>query len=240
MVDLSLVLACYKDGAHLEESLREIEKTLYQTRYSYEFIIIDDFSPDGSHQVVPRACSQRMNCRYVLHKENVGRGGTVSEGIQMAEGRFVGYLDLDLEVHCRYIPSMLRALEEGYDVATAHRFYEIHWSLDTFFRYLLSVSYRRLIKQKLKLPYMDTETGYKFFRRDRILPILNLVESQGWFWDTEIMARCYYEDLRVCEIPALFIRRWDKESTVRPIRDSWEYYKELKRFCRQLRKEGFL
>lgn len=236
-IDVSLVIACYKDGAYLETSLREIELVMAQTRYSYELLVIDDCSPDGSAQVVTEAASKRDNARYILHEKNIGRGGTVSEGMRMATGVYVGFLDIDLEVHARYIPSMIAALEDGYDGAIAHRFYEIRVNPDIFFRYILSVSYRRLVRCMLGLPYMDTETGYKFFRRDRILPLLDEIYSPGWFWDTEIMAQCHYRGLRIQEIPALFIRRPERTTTVKPIRDSIVYFRELIHFYRRLRKE---
>lgn len=230
MVDLSLVIACYNDGAHLEESVCEIERTLKDTRFSYELIFIDDASPDGSVNELKRCAEARSNARWVAHKRNAGRGATVAEGMRMGQGRIVGFIDIDLEVHCRYIPSMLQALEDGYHCATAWRHYEIRWSLDTFFRFILSVSYRGLVRLMLHLPYQDTETGYKFFRRETILPLLDEAQSPGWFWDTEIMALCHRHNLSVIEIPALFVRRHDKKSTVKPVRDSIVYFIELLRF----------
>ncbi len=233
--DLTLVVPCYKDGLHFEESLWQIEQTLAQTRYRWETILIDDCSPDGSAFAVEQAAEKRENARVVLHSANVGRGGTVAEGIRMARGKWVGFIDVDLEVHCRYIPSMLLALESGFDVASAYRIYEIKWSLHLLIRHILSMGYRRLVRFMLKLPYRDTETGFKFFQRDKILPILDSVESTSWFWDTEIMAQCHYHHLNVAEIPALFIRRWDKQSTVRPLSDSIRYFRELWRFRKRIR-----
>ncbi len=138
MIDLSLVIACYNDGAHLEINLQEIERILQQIQCEYELILIDDASPDGSARAVERAAATRDNARVVLHAKNVGRGGTIAEGIRLAHGIYVGFLDIDLEVHGRYIPSMLLALDDGFDAATAFRHYEIRWNIDTFFRYLLS------------------------------------------------------------------------------------------------------
>lgn len=236
-IDLTLVIPCYNDGPHLEASLREIERVLSQTRYTYEMILIDDCSPDGSAEKVKEAAARRGNVRAVYHAHNVGRGGTVVEGMKLARGTYVGYLDIDLEVHCRYIPSMLLALEDGCDGATARRHYEIRLSLDTFFRHVLSSGYRRLVRLFLGLPYQDTEAGYKFFRRERILPLLGQTRNTGWFWDTEIMAQCHFHGLRIQEIPVLFLRRWDKKSTVRPLRDSVVYLIELIRFRARLKKE---
>ncbi len=240
MVDLSIVIACYKDGAHLENSLCEIERFLNQTQYTYEFIIIDDCSPDGSAKQVEISAAKRSHARMILHEQNVGRGGTVAEGMKLAEGTYVGYLDIDLEVHCRYITSMVLALEDGWDGAIAFRVYNVGWNLDMLFRNILSVGYRTLVHKMLKLPFRDTETGFKFFQREKILPILEKTHSPGWFWDTEVMARCHFNGLTICEIPALFMRRWDKTSTVRPIRDSIVYFRELLAFRKQLHKEGVL
>ncbi len=236
-MDVSLVIACYNDGPHLEVSLSEIENTLNQTHYTYEFIIIDDCSPDGSAKIAQLCAEQRPHARCVLHERNQGRGATVCEGLKMAQGKYIGFLDIDLEVHCRYIPSMIWALEEGYDAATAYRVYEIQWNADTFFRHVLSVTYRRLVKWMLDLSYKDTETGFKFFRRERVVPILEQCQSPGWFWDTEIMALCHAYGLQVKEIPALFLRRWDKKSTVRPVRDSLIYLRELYRFKKRFKPE---
>lgn len=240
-VDISLVIACYRDGPHLEAHLCEIERTLEQTRYSYEFIIIDDGSPDGSADAVRQAVEKRGNAQAVIHTSNVGRGGTVAEGMRLARGTFVGYLDIDLEVHCRYIPSMILALQNvkdgggGYDGATGMRVYEIGFNLDTLFRHILSVGYRFLLRIFLHIPYLDTESGYKFFRREKILPVLELTKDPGWFWDTEIMAYCFQNGLKIVEIPVLFIRNQDIPSTVNPLRDSWDYLKKLIRFSKALR-----
>ncbi len=233
--DLSLVVACYNDGDYLEHSLQEIERVMAQTRYSFELILIDDCSPDGSAQVVKDAAMKRNNAQLVLHLHNVGRGGTVAEGMRIAKGNYVGFLDIDLEVHARYIPSMIRAMEDGFDGATAHRFYEIRWKPDIMFRHVLSSGYRRLVRSLLKLPYQDTETGYKFFLRERILPILDQTHCPGWFWDTEIMAQCFYHGLRIQEIPALFLRRPERTTTVKPFRDSLIYFRELLRFRQRCR-----
>ncbi len=229
-LDISLVIACYNDGAYLEDSLREIELVMAQMRYNYELIIIDDCSPDGSAEIVKREADKRANARCVLHQKNAGRGATVTEGMRIAKGQYVGFLDIDLEVHCRYIPAMIQALDEGYDGATAHRFYEIRCNPGLFFRHILSVGYRLLMRMMLHLPYRDTETGYKFFNREKILPVLDDCHSPGWFWDTEIMSLCHDHGLKIKEIPALFLRRPERTTTVKPIRDSIIYFIELLKF----------
>ena len=84
---------------------------------------------------------------------------------------------------------------------------------------------------------MDTEAGFKFFNRENILPVLAAVDNQHWFWDTEIMIRSYLTGLKITQIPTLFIRRFDKYSTVNPITDSIEYLVQLYRFKKRIKQE---
>jgi glycosyltransferase involved in cell wall biosynthesis len=230
--DVTLVIACYNEEPILEASIAETFRVLDALRAQTEVIFVDDASRDGTRQVIDRiiAAHPQRAIGKIEHPRNVGRGGTVTDGIRAARGRYVGYIDIDLEVHARYIPPCLAALEEGYDVATALRVYKFYWrSLD---RYVMSKGYRWLMGRMLGLPLQDTETGFKFFRRDRILPVLDRTEDRGWFWDTEVMARAHFAGLRIIEIPALFVRRFDKQSTLHPWADTIDYLKKLWRFRR--------
>jgi glycosyltransferase involved in cell wall biosynthesis len=234
---LSLVLACYNEAEHLEASFAEIRETLEQTTWPFEIIFVDDRSRDRTPELLRSLVTAHpdLELRLVLHEQNQGRGATVSEGFRAARGKITGYLDIDLEVHCRYIPALARAIEKGADIATIRRIYALQ--LGSLDRYFMSRGYSWLVRRLLKLPYFDTETGYKFFRRESVLPLLDEVEDRGWFWDTEFMARAHQRGLRVTELPGAYIRRSDKTSTVRGLRDSLSYFVQLLRFRRRLEQD---
>jgi len=229
-VDFSLVVACYNETSHLEASVAETFRVLDALRWTSEVIFVDDRSRDRTRAVIARIVEANPGraLRVILHEHNVGRGGTVTDGLRAARGRLAGFIDIDLEVHARYILPCLLALEAGADVATAHRIYRFQWrSLD---RYILSRGYFWLMRRMIDVPVGDTETGFKLFRRERILPVLDQCEDRGWFWDTEVMVRAHHAGLRIEEVPALFLRRFDKQSTVQPVRDTLDYLRKLWRF----------
>ena len=231
-IDLSLVVACYNEESILERSVGEIFQILDALRLNSEVIFVDDASFDGTSGVIDRILREnpKRELRKCEHAQNVGRGCTVSDGIRAARGRFVGFIDVDLEVHPRYIFPCLIALEQGYDVATALRIYKVR--LTSLHRVVMSRGYNKLLRWWLDVPLIDTETGYKFFRRDRILPLLERVHDQRWFWDTEIMVHAYLAGLHIIEIPALFERRWEKPSSVKILRDSVRHFQNLYRLSR--------
>lgn len=230
--DLTLVIACYNEEPILAESVAETLRVLDSLKLTSEIIFVDDASRDNTVRVIDAIIRDHpcRTIRKIVHPTNVGRGGTVTDGIEAASGRFVGFIDIDLEVHARYIPACIVALEAGCDVATALRVYKFYWrSLD---RYFLSKGYRALMQRILRIPLQDTETGFKFFRRERILPVLSVTQDRGWFWDTEVMVRAYHAGLHIVEIPALFVRRFDKQSSLNVLSDSVDYFRKLWRFRR--------
>ena len=107
---------------------------------------------------------------------------------------------------------------------------------ESLHRFVLHKGYAYLVRKLLKLGLKDTETGCKFFDRERILPLLKDIKDNYWFWDTEIMARAYYNGLKIREIPFYYERKWDKSSSVNIIRDSILYIIKLLRFRKELKR----
>jgi glycosyltransferase involved in cell wall biosynthesis len=227
--DLSIVVACYNEEGHLIKSIEEIREVMNCTPYTYELIFIDDCSQDKTREIIKELCKGHGNCRFYFHEQNVGRGGTVREGLLAATGKYAGFLDIDLEVHARYIPSMISALNKGYDVATAYRVYNL-LQLDGAFRVLLSICYRFLVRLCLGIHFKDTEAGYKFFNLKTTRHIIAKTQNPKWFWDTEIIGLLLANNKRIKQIPCLFLRNTKKESTVRILPDIVDYIKAIRMY----------
>ena len=237
-LDLTVVIACYNEHEILETGFAEVLATLEDFGGSFEVVFVDDKSRDNTRDLIAKIVAARPDTRIrvILHETNRGRGASVTDGFRAARGRITGYLDIDLEVHARYIPSLVREIEKGADVATVRRVYALQpLSLD---RYFLSRGYSALVRRLLHVPLRDTETGYKFFRREALLPVLDEIQDQGWFWDTEFMVRAYKRGLRIVEVPGVYERRYDKTSTVKGIRDSVRYFGKLWSFRNTLGKSA--
>lgn len=235
---LSLVIACYNEEEILLDSFAQVRRELLALGRPFEILLVDDVSRDRTRELIARIVAENrdLDLTVLLHERNLGRGATVTDGFRRARGELTGFLDIDLEVHCRYIPSLLRELEAGADVATVRRIYA--FQLRHLDRYLMSCGYAALVRRLLGDPDLDTETGYKFFRRDSLLPLLDQVKDPGWFWDTEIMVRAARRGLRIVEVPGAYVRRADKTSTVRGFSDSVRYFRRLLEFRRELAQEA--
>jgi glycosyltransferase involved in cell wall biosynthesis len=236
--DLSVVIACYHEEGHLEDSIRQLTATLDATGRSYELIFLEDKSRDRTAAIIADLVRGHANRRAVYHEKNVGRGGTVTEGFLLAQGRIVGFLDIDLEVHCKFIPPVLAAIDAGADGATAFRNYTVGLHPTALLRHVLSRGYRWLFRRTFAVPFRDPETGFKFFVREKIVPVVQRTRDVGWFWDSEIMILAHQAGLKVVEVPCRFERRLDKKSTVRVFRDVWRYLVAIRAFSARQKQEN--
>ncbi len=233
---LTVVLPAYRDAANVLPGVEAVERSLRATGWDYEILLIEDAGGDGAAEVIRGLAGENPRVRFLLHERNRGRGATVAEGIREARGEFAGYLDIDMEVAAHYLVPMVELLREGRcDLVVARRDYRVSLGPSFLLRHVLSSGYRRLVRSVLPLPVHDTEAGYKFFRRAAILPVLDRCRDPHWFWDTEVCVRAHLAGLRLAEVPALFVRRADKASTVRVVRDTWLHFRALHRLRSEIR-----
>jgi len=235
ILDYSLILPCYNEGAHFFGSVADILSSLSLFRYRYEVIFVDDGSTDGTKRKIGAVCKKNSQCRYVFHPENKGRGAAVATGIRSANAGIVGYMDIDGEVSALYMPRLVEFIRDGYaDVVVGKRVYRTSFS--SLIREMASVGYHRVANFLFHTQGIDTESGYKCFRKKVFLPVLETIKSTHWFWDTESIVLSQRQGLVVKEVPVLFIRRRDKPSSVRLLPDTisyckhmWELYWRLKK-----------
>jgi glycosyltransferase involved in cell wall biosynthesis len=220
-VDLSVVLACYNEEPWLERSVAETVRVLETMGVIWEVVFVDDSSRDGTPGAIRRIIAAHPGHRMkaLFHEANTGRGRAVSDGMKGASGDVVGFIDVDLEVHPRHIPACYAAVRKGAQVVVGARTFKfVPGGLP---RRVLSWGYSKLVHALLPVDRVtDTESGCKFFLREAVLPVLAVVKDPGWFWDTEMMARCLLGGLSVAEVPCVYERNPAKRSTVRVARDA--------------------
>lgn len=233
---VSIILPCYKEDGHLLQSIDELLQVAKSFDFSFELIFVEDYSPDTTALILKKLETTLPSSRFIYHPINKGRGAAIKSGFEAASGKIIGYIDIDLEVSPRYISQMVEALKT-YDVVIGKRSYYYQLSLQSLIRNSLSHAYRKLSRYYLKHPFADTEVGYKFFRREKVLPFFHEVKNDHWFWDTEFMTLVHRHHLKVLEVPVEFIRNNKKPSTVKPVKDSIAYLGELMRYKKRLKKK---
>jgi glycosyltransferase AglD len=212
--EITAIIPVYNDRPALETALKTSLETLSGITNSFEILVAEDGSTDGSTEYVRQYEKQDSRVRLLHHDERQGRGKALNRAIREARGRFVCYYDVDLATDMKHLPALLAAVRDGADLSTGSRLLPESDIVRTEGREIASRTYNLLVRLLLKSRIYDHQCGFKAFNRERILPLLPTVRAGHWFWDTEILVRAQRAGYRVAELPV----RWraGKGTTVRP------------------------
>ncbi len=118
-MDLSIVVPLYNEEESLPELCDWINRVLTSNKLSYEVILVDDGSRDGSWAVIKELKQKYNQVRGIQFRRNYGKSAALHTGFSKAMGEVVITMDADLQDSPEEIPEMHRMIvEEGYDVVS--------------------------------------------------------------------------------------------------------------------------
>lgn len=118
-IDISVVVPLYNEEESLAELVAWIDRVARENGLSYEIIMVDDGSTDGSWRVVEELKSHYPAIRGLSFMRNYGKSAALYCGFELSRGEVVFTMDADLQDSPDEIPEMRRMiLEEGYDLVS--------------------------------------------------------------------------------------------------------------------------
>ena len=119
--DLSVVIPLYNEEPNLLELYKELTVTLEALNRSYELILVDDGSNDGTYPLLAELHTKDTRVCVICLRRNFGQTAAFSAGFSRARGRYIVTSDGDLQNDPRDIPAMLATLELGFDIVCGWR-----------------------------------------------------------------------------------------------------------------------
>jgi glycosyltransferase AglD len=211
--EVTVIIPVYNDRASLEKAIPATIGTLARITPSFEILVAEDGSTDGSAAFVTGIALADSRVRLLHNDQRLGRGRALNRAITEARGAIVCYYDVDLATDMQHVQALVAAIREGYDIATGSRLLPDSDIVRTGGREIASRSYNFLVRLCLSSRVFDHQCGFKAFNRERILPVLPTIRDGHWFWDTEILVRAQRMNYRVRELPVHW--RAGKGTTVR-------------------------
>ncbi len=214
---ISVIAPTYNEAKNLPELARRIDNALKE--YPYEFVVVDDNSPDGTGEV-----AERLSNQYpirVLHREGKsGLSSAVTAGFAIAKGEVFGVIDADLSHPPEKIPELLKAMEES-DFVIGSRLIKggkvEEWP---FHRRLISWGARQLARPLT--PVKDIMSGFFFIKKEVVNGIK--LKPLGYKICLEILVKGKYN--KVKEVPFVFMNRSVGESKLN-MKTNLEYVLQL-------------
>lgn len=190
---ISIVLPVYNEVDSLPILLTSITETLESTHLSYEIILVDDGSSDGSAEWLKQAPAKYPTAISILLRRNYGQTPAMAAGFDYAQGQAIVTLDSDLQNDPADIPMLLAKLDEGYDLVSGWR----KQRQDKFLtRRLPSIAANRLIALVTGVHLHDYGCSLKAYRAE-LLADMNLYGELHRF----LPALAFIEGARITELP---------------------------------------
>lgn len=163
---LSIVIPAYNEESAIRAGkLTRVADWLHGQPYESELIVVDDELRDATAALAEESATQVVRIRHA------GKAAAVIAGIRAAQGTWVLFSDMDQATPITEAPRLLRALEDGADVAAGSR--GVVRTGAPPGRYVLSWGQVLLKSVLLGLRMTDTQCGFKAFSRDCALEVIN-------------------------------------------------------------------
>ena len=166
--DLSVVVPLRNEAPNLAELHRELTEALERSGRTYEVVLVDDGSSDGTFEVLASLQASDARLRLIRLRRRFGQTAAFAAGIAHARGRLIVTSDGDLQNDPRDIPPMVDKLEQGYDIVCGWR----RSRKDPFLtRRVPSMLANRLISWATGVRLHDYGCSLKVFRGEVIKPL---------------------------------------------------------------------
>jgi dolichyl-phosphate beta-glucosyltransferase len=215
---LSVVVPAYNEELRLPALLRALDSAAdpvlaSTTMRLVEVIVVDDGSADRTAEVVRTFAGLEGRLSLLRLPANRGKGAAVRAGMLAARGDRALMTDADMSTPFADIGSLSRELDCGRDIAVGSRALAdsrvlVHQPL---VRELMGKGFNLLLRLATRLPWRDTQCGFKLFRLETTRALFEAQRIEGFAFDAElcVIARCL--GLSLAEVPV----RWSNDPDTR-------------------------
>ena len=237
-VFLSVVIPCFDEMANLQKGiLDKVRRFLDKKKFSYEVIVVDDGSGDGSVEFVRDFVKDNLSF-HLMQNPHLGKAGAVTAGVLSAKGEYVLFTDMDQATPIEELDKLLPFFEKEYDIVIGSRNTKRKGAPWT--RLLMA---RGMIVLRSLLVGIrgiaDTQCGFKMFRREAAQSLFSKIKrlhsgfqprsgsSVSAGFDVELLYLAQKFGYKIKEVPVnwLFV----ESRRVSPIKDSIDGFLDLLR-----------
>jgi dolichyl-phosphate beta-glucosyltransferase len=223
----SIVIPAYNETARIERALSSVSGCIRERGWDAEVLVVDDGSIDNTASLVEAWARRHPEVRLIRNGQNRGKGYSVRNGMLRAAGEIVMFTDADLSSPIEEAERLFAAIHSGADVAIGSR-----WLIgkrivhkQPLYRRIFGRCFNALTRSIMRLPFADTQCGFKAFRREAAQLVFGLQRIERWGFDPEILFIGIKRGLQITEVPVTWGH--DERSRISYLRDGMQMLLEL-------------
>ncbi|QAR31838.1 polyprenol monophosphomannose synthase [Ornithobacterium rhinotracheale] len=203
-----------------KENIEKIIRATLALPQDFDILVVDDSSPDGTVEIVKELITlfpERIFLEVRQIKDGLGRAYVHGFKWALAHGYdYIFEMDADFSHNPNDLPKLLKACQEGADMAVGSRYSQgvnvVNWPMHRVLLSYFASKYVRLITQ---LPLHDTTAGFVCYTRKALESLdLNQIEFKGYGFQIEMKYKIWKKGLKIVEVPIIFTDRTLGESKI--------------------------
>jgi len=224
---LSVIIPAYNEQERLENTLESMIRYLEGKKYSYEIIIVNDGSTDGTGEIAQKYSQIRKNIRILTNDTKKGKGYSVKRGMLDGDGKYLLFSDSDMSTPIEEEEKLIGWLGQGYDIAIGSRSMKesriiVH---QAWHREMMGKIFNKFVRLITVRGLIDTQCGFKVFRRECAKKLFGMQKLDGFAFDVEILFLAKKHDYKIKEVPVQW--RNSPHTKVNALRDPLNMMIEL-------------
>lgn len=224
---ISIIIPAYNESARIGKALNEVAGCIREHGWNTQVLVVDDGSTDSTAAIVREFARGNPEVELLANAANRGKGFSVRRGALAAAGDIIMFTDADLSAPLTEAELLFAALRDGADVAIGSRWLDRSRQTvqQPLYRRFLGRCFNAVTRLIMRLPFADTQCGFKAFRRPaaRRLFQMQLIERCGF--DPEILFLALKEGYSVSEVPVSWAH--DDRSRLSYFRDGLRMLQDL-------------
>lgn len=223
----SVVIPAYNEASRIPPTLDRLLEFFRSGQKSFEILVVDDGSNDGTAKVVEERAEPEIN---VLRQEsNRGKGAAVRRGVGESRGELVLVCDADLSIQIEHFTQFERWLDSGYSIACGSRGLPESRALTRLpgYRKRMGKTFNWMVRAIQLTRFKDTQCGFKLFKGVAARDIFSRCRVDRFAYDVESLRIAERLGYRIVEVPIA----WSHvpESRVHPVHDAAQMFVDLVR-----------
>lgn len=203
---LSVIMPVFNGEKFIVNNTKKVESLLndYLSRgliHDYEILVVDDGSTDRTLELLRRNFNGSSKIIIVENTFNQGKGFALKNGFFNSSGDVVILLDSDLDIPPEQMEDLIREFKNGYDIVITSKFEKGSRLRYPWFRKIISLGFYAISKLLFGLPFKDTQTGLKLFRREVLELCLSRMVVKRFAFDLELLLIAHRYNFSIRSIP---------------------------------------
>jgi glycosyltransferase involved in cell wall biosynthesis len=196
-------MPCHNEMHIIKQNITETVNTLtHSNNGSFELIVIDDGSSDGTFEIIKESAEVNGQVKLVKLDKNFGKGLALRKGFEHVEGKYVCFLDGDLDLHPKLISTLMNYMKkENADVVVGSKRHPQSVVSYPLHRRFLSMIFQGYTRTIFGMGIKDSQVGLKLFKKEVLDDIFPRVLVKKYAFDVELLVNAHNFNYRIVEAP---------------------------------------